>query len=260
MSKDLVKKESYDVSELGELGFESEVVDVNKVVIPKLLIQQGLSKFCKSKQCSLGDIVDSLSGEILGWCPDNTRPEQRINFIPFACKDEWVVDSGVETKNGIKWNYAYTELVTPSNEKQPWQQNLNGVPHKFTRCISFYGIRPEYPEIPYLVPFRSTSIRNGKVFYTSVFIKNVVNIKGKRVVVPPLNVFSIGGELVSNSEGTWGIYNTKVERKSTLEEMKIAKEWMNTLRSNKLQADTSDFVEHESPVKKEEGNDDSIPF
>ena len=65
MSKSVVKKEANEVSiDLAEWGTPD--VDATDVVIPKILAQQGLSKFVTEGKAKFGDFCNSLTGEVLG--------------------------------------------------------------------------------------------------------------------------------------------------------------------------------------------------
>lgn len=225
MSKEVAKKEtteavSYDMNAFGDGGVSS-----NDVVIPKILAMQGLSKLVTEGVAKFGDLVDSLSGEVLG------SIDKPVEIIPFHLHKTWIVSKW----NGKKFEFDHMEDVTPANENKRWEEEVGGVKYKNEKCFNFYCLRPDDMSLPYIVGFKSTSLKTGKQLATQMYVKN--RSAGK---VPPAKVIKLGGIKRSNDDGTFVVLDASVSRDSSMDEIQECLNWYKTVQSGATKTDNSD--------------------
>lgn len=165
------------------------------VVLPRLLLCQGLSDAVKQRKAQSGDIIRSTDAYKLG------SPDKMTEIIPLSVpKTTWVYERKLEGQN----RYSFYKITsrTPINENLPWQffagmderemkeGQAGAIPYRRVKCMSLYVLAPqdiddfiveqkkaengEFPDLskaltPMLVTFRSTSYSAGKeisTFYT----------------------------------------------------------------------------------------------
>lgn len=252
MSKEIVAKQESAISTEVINDWGQENVQQRNIVIAKILSMQGLSKPVAAGVAKIGDLCDSVSGKVVCEFDNKTQGlKDTFEFIPFHCDDLWILEKKV---NG-KFVYVKSEKVTSANESREWNQTIDGEEWKFTRSLYFYVVLPSDPTIPYIVPFKSTSLRNGKILYTQVFVKNQVVVNGKMIVIPPLKTMKVTVTKTSNDKGTFSIIGSEISRNSTLEEMKMCKQWKDVITSGMAVVDESDAVDAPATVESSD-----VPF
>lgn len=174
MANAIAKKETSQVAIVPEQQAPSQNVLASDLIIPKVLLMQGLSELVTARKAQLGDMVRSTTGEKLG------DPEHPIRFIPLKMTSEWIV----QEKIGKKYEYRRTEPRTAANENAPWEFKQDGTEWKRTKVINVYALLPqdianfqaeikrlqasgEMPDLnktllPVVIPFRSTSFNAGR--------------------------------------------------------------------------------------------------
>jgi 4-hydroxyphenylpyruvate dioxygenase len=96
-------------------------------------------------------------------------------------------------------------------------------------------------------------MRNGRALYTQMYVKNQVTINGKTVVIPPLKCMNITVSKQTKDDNTFSVIDTEISRNSTLEEMKLCKQWKDIIVSGGAIADESDIAESPTVEKDEHG-------
>lgn len=144
------------------------------VIIPKLLLMQGLSDFVGQRKAQAGDFVRSTNVEKLG---DDKTP---VEFIPITFTNEWRLEEYI---NG-KYEFRGREPRNAKNEDSPWDFEQNGTKWKRTKTTNVFALLPadidsEQKEIeraknendmfdlnkvlmPVVIAFRSTGYNAGK--------------------------------------------------------------------------------------------------
>lgn len=214
MGKEVTKKASTEVAPVDLDAFGGGNMSSEDVVIPKVLTMQGLSKLVTEGKAKFGDFVDSLNSEVLG------DIEKGLEFIPFHLEKTWVVSR----KEGNRYMFDHTEPVTAANENKKWEEVIDGKEYKNEKAFNFYCIMPHDPSIPYLLQFKSTSLKAGRELATQMYIKN--RAAGK---VPPAKVMVLSGSRISNDKGTFAVLKTGIERDSSQEEIMNCLEWFKTI-------------------------------
>lgn len=202
------------------------------IVIPKVLVMQGLSKFVTEGVAKFGDFVDSLTKEVLG------DSEKGLEFIPFFMEKTWLVSKKV----GDRYMFDRIESCNASNENRKWEEVIGQEMFRNEKCFNFYSILPSDPSIPVIIQFKSTSSKAGKELATQMYIKNKAS-----GLTPAGKVMKLAGNRISNDKGTYVVLSTASLRDSTQEEVGGCLDWFKTIKSGGTKTDNSDVSESSAP-------------
>ena len=225
----VTKKVSSEVAvvgnDLGEWG--ANELSTQDIVIPKILLMQGLSELVSSGKAKLGDYMDSVNETKLGGV------DSPIEIIPFQMEKFWIH----QKFNGKRFEYIKTEKMTAENQSLPWLYQENGVDHRRMYTFNFYVLVPGQT-LPYLLNFSSTSAKAGKELATQMYTTNAIN-----KLPPPAMVMELGCKIDKNDDGTFAVKTVKPKRKANFEEISSAFEWFKTFKSTTVKVDDKgDFV------------------
>lgn len=176
-------------------------VSSRDLVIPKILAMQGLSELVSEGKAKLGDFVDSVSGEVLG------SIEKPVEFIPFHMEKKWIISR--KKKGEGKFEFERYEDVTAQNMDYPFEAQEGEDTIKYEYTLQFYVLLPHDTSMPYVISFKSTSLRSGKVLSTQMYVRN--RAAG---LVPPAYVMELGGKKEKNDKGTFIVMETKPKGKT----------------------------------------------
>jgi len=197
------------------------------MIIPKILLMQGLSQFVTDGKAVFCDLIDSLTGSKLG------SIDKPLAIIPFYLSKTWVIME----KKGDKFEYARTEIVTPSNENLTWQGLENGIEIQRHYSRNFYVLLPDFGMLPYLVSMRGTSARTGKILASQMYVQN------KLGGLPPAGMtIDLSVKRDKNAKGTYGVFQIAPKRRTTAEELATAYQWFKTVSSTEVKVDDSDLT------------------
>jgi hypothetical protein len=216
-----------------ESGWGGEGLHGSDLLVPKMLLMQGLSKLVADGAASPGQIRDSLTGDLFGG--KTGKDVKPVEIIAFSSFRTWVI---FEKKNG-KDEYVKTIPITPENEGLAITEVVNGVEVRRDKCLNFYVLRPEDIKdgsaFPYLISFRRTSGRAGKKLAT--FAAKL------RVFKKPLasKVMMLSVESMENDKGKFFGLDISQGRDSTPEEIKEAFQWHEALKTATVRVDDSDL-------------------
>lgn len=174
--------------DLGEWGTGD--ISSRDLVIPKILAMQGLSELVSEGKAKLGDFVDSVSGQVLG------SIDKPVEFIPFHMDKVWIVSR--KKKGESKFEFERYEAVTPANMDLPFEAAEGDDTIKYEYTLQFYVLLPEDTSMPYVISFKSTSLRGGKVLSTQMFVRN--RAAG---LIPPAYIMELTGKKEKNDKGTF---------------------------------------------------------
>lgn len=212
------------------------------IVIPKLLLMQSTSDMVADGKAKLGDIIDSLTGEILGGL------DKPIQFIPFHMEKVWIISSKKPTDS--RFNFEKYEPVTAQNQGYPFIEKIGDIEMKYEYTLQFYVLRPEDMSLPYVVSFKSTSSRAGKILSTQMFVRNKA-----AGLVPPAYTMGLGSHKDKNDQGTFAVMDVKAERKSTQEEIESAFNWFKIIKEGKTQVAPEQTTDNRTGFV-----DENVPF
>lgn len=225
--KEVAKKETNLPATMSMDAFGDGGVTSSDIVIPKILAMQGLSNLVTEGKAAFGDFAESLSGTVIG------NIDSPIEIIPFHLHKVWIRSKW----NGKKFEFVSMEDVTAANENYPWEEVVGGEKFKNEKCFNFYCLRPDDMTLPYIVGFKSTSLKAGKQLATQMYVKNKADGK-----VPPAKVISLGGTRKKNDDGTFVVLDISAKRDSTTEEIMECLNWFKTIKSGATKADNSDVA------------------
>jgi hypothetical protein len=233
MNTELVARENTELA-IPQDSWGAEGVDSKDILISKILLQQSLSKYVLEEKAKPGDMVDSVSGEVLG---NKNKP---IHIIPIMMTKSVVVEI---LKDG-KYEFVREEPVQTFPEKLEYTTNEGSF--RINKSLNFYVLladkASEPDAFPMVLSFRRTSFMAGKALSTH-FAKAQI---GR---YPPANkVFSVSTHKVENDKGTFYTFtDIKEVRKSEPIELQNAYNWYKTLKSVKVRVDETDDSEAIDP-------------
>lgn len=201
------------------------------IIIPKILVMQGLSKQVTTGKAVMGEFRDSLNGKLLG-----DIEKSPLEFIPFLLEKVWIV---FEERNGTM-KYTKTIPMDAANENWPYEEVINGVKIKRDRTMNFYVLLPSEVsaggEIPYILSFRRTSARAGQKLATTMYVRNISANK-----TPASTALSLLGTRQSNDKGTFVVADVQEKRGSTPQEVASALAWVKRIKAGQTKVDDSDL-------------------
>lgn len=210
------------------------------IVIPRLLIMQGLSELVTERKAVLGDIVRSQPVEILG------NPEKPVKFIPITFNNEWMLSEKV----GAKFEFRGMEKMTAANEHLPWEFKKDGVDWKRTKVVNLYVLLPsdieaekaelakaangEMPDpdkvlFPLLLSFRSTSFPAGKDIVTHFAKAKHFGVKGY------VSTMELSCYQDKNDSGSFYVAKVTKCGQTSKDYLAACESWYNILQTRKVE-------------------------
>jgi hypothetical protein len=143
------------------------------LIIPRLLLMQGLSAAVAERKAQQGDMIRSTTNEVIG------GPDKPLDIVPLKLTPAW----RVEEKIGGKFEFRRMEERTAANDSLPWEFQENGSDWRRVKVLNLFALlerdikaflaamQAEDPDLgagllPVLISFRSTSFPAGKVVAT----------------------------------------------------------------------------------------------
>lgn len=230
-NQEVANKESTEVTASMDMGaWGTPQVSASDIIIPKILCMQGLSVLVADDKAKMGDLVDSMTQEVIGNCA-----KKPVQFIPFHMEKILIVSKLV----GTDYSFDHIENVTSENENRPYEEVIGPDTFKNEFAMNFYVLRPEDMSLPYIISFKGMSRKAGKILATQMFVRNAA--AGK---IPPAFVMELSGTKTKNDKGTFYVLESKAVRESSQEEVNSAFTWYKTVNSGGVKA-------HEDSVKAE---------
>lgn len=233
-----------------EVAVVNQAVLNSDILIPRILLMQGLSPYVVERKAQQGDIMRSVSAEKLG---DPTKP---ITFIPLKQTTSWVITEEVKGK----FEFRGIEPRNSTNDDLEWTFVKNGNNWKRTKAIGVFALLPsdiegfaaelkrveetgEAPDLektlmPVFISFQSTSFTAGKV--VSTFFTKAQSMKS-----PPYKYFlPLSCELDKNDKGSFYIWKVGGSKPLSGALVGEAAKWYEILNTAKvLKVDTEESGE-----------------
>lgn len=209
--------------------------DPSDLLIPKILIMQGLSELVVDDKASMGEIVNSVTGEKLA------AKGGSVDICPLISFKTWTL-----FRNG---DYEKTIPMDSSNRELPWDDKdpENGDEIRRDQTLNFYVLVPSEIEtgmaFPYLISFRRMSYNTGKKLATH-FVKAAM-VKKK----PYDFVLSLSAKMEKNDKGSFYVPDVATNGASDASVKEAAMMWLPLLRTNKYRVDDSDLKGAEKVVE-----------
>lgn len=230
MSKELVKQETSTEVSTTLADWGDVEVSSDDLVLPKILLMQGLSELVAQGNAKMGDIVNSLTGVVLG---DEKKP---VKILPFYCRKSWVIE---------KWDgskFQYDRILPDIGEKLPYDEEINGVKYKNSHQYEFF-ILTEDMSIPHILSFRGTSHKMGKQLYTQMYVIN------RSIGKTPAGFWlDLSCTRDKNDKGTFMVWNFKPSTPSLPEHQAECINWVNVVKNSVTKPEPTHIAVKESAV------------
>jgi hypothetical protein len=193
----------------------AEEISADDILLPKILLMQGLSQAVTDEKARIGDMLDNLNGQVIG---DKNTP---VEIIVFKTTKTWII---FEDKNNTgSMEYVRQEPMTAANQNWPMEEVMGGLKVRRDRALNFYCLLPSQiasgEAFPYLVSMRRTSYTAGKklvTYFTKLKLANQPTAS---------RVFALSCKKQENDKGTFYVFDAAMSRQSTPEEIKAAHDW-----------------------------------
>lgn len=202
-------------------------VSSQDIIIPKVLIMQGLSDLVTDGKAKMGDFVDSLSSEVLG------SIDKPLEFVPFHMEKIYIIS---KRKSGSNDRHEFDRIEAVANQNYPMDEVVGEMEYKYEYCLQFYSLLTHDTSLPYILSFKSTALRAGKAVATQMYARNVA--AGK---VPPAMTMQLGGRKEKNDKGTFIVPEVKVTGETPSELVAEAFNWYKTIEAGKTKADEANY-------------------
>ena len=234
----------------------AENIDANDVLIPKLLLMQGLSDFVAQGKANIGDYVKSTTGEIVAQRGD------KVVFVPISTSKHW----RIMEEEGGRYQWRRNEEWTPDNANAEMQWVENGTNWRRDRTLSFFvllakDIKKERDAleamastgemqegdnvlIPCQLQFVRTSYNTGKQLITEF-------AKAKKFRKPPAAwMYALSARQEKNDQGIYQVMELESAGLTDPRDLTVAYEWYKTITHSNVavhEADAPVTVSEEEP-------------
>lgn len=246
------KKEETALSAPMDQAWGSEGLDSKDILVPKLLLMQGLSKKVNEGEAQQGQVVDSISGKVVGGIKNiKTKEGEPITMIAFSSFKTWIESE----KIGDKYEYRKQYAMTPENADQAQEEVVNGISVRRDRCLNFYVLLKDQiadgTAFPYCVSFRRTSMKAGRKIATIAAQLKALGSKPLAFKNLHLSVTHM-----QNDQGQFWGFDVGAGENSSTQELNEAFRWHQALKTSTVRVDDSDLKQPEkSPAASEESQD-----
>ena len=255
---DLVKTENSSLAVTSQETWGVQNVDLSDILIPRVMMAQGMSKAVAAEKCQTGDLLRSTDDKVLA------AKGQAVEFIPLSTFKTWVISE----QKGQKFEYRREEPYTPANQDAPLEWQEDGKTFRRDRQLSFYILLTddvkrekaalakaaggEFPDpddalLPLVLSFKRTSYTAGKELVTHFSKAAYFNVP------PASGMFNLSCEKVSNDKGTFYTFAVARSGKTDPVDLAIARRWFDYINGNKVKVDEEgeleEVAQHAAPVE-----------
>lgn len=234
MSKEVVKKEAaaMTIPDAFRVAKKPSTIDRSDILIPRLLAMQGLSKLVAAEQAQFGDIVNSVTSEVL------TTKGKGLSFVPLVH-----FKTMSRYKLGKNLEFISTEAWNPIKHRDlEWEEVIDGVKYKNVQCLNFYVFLQKDLEnpaaFPFMLSFRGASYRNGKKLINHFAQMEMMG------VAPWYGVLELSTLKQQNDLGTFYVLDVKPVGQVDVKHAEKLSSWSDVLSqgSHTVHEDVSDDV------------------
>lgn len=229
--KELVAQVQGGVSDF----FEESQSDSSDIIIPKLLLMQGISSAVADEKASSGDIINSVTLEVLG------NKQKPLEIIPIKIMPKtWVIEQKIEGR----WTYKGIKPWQPQDKDLPWNYVENGQEMRRNQSLNFFVLLAKDATnptaLPFMISFRRTSYVTGKKFNTYFETSRMAFVMGNKQSIPMANVFNLGSKMEKGELGPYHILTIDLKRVATQAELEAGQHWFKTLKAAAVQVDEAE--------------------
>ncbi|NJM54507.1 MAG: hypothetical protein HC841_00045 [Verrucomicrobiae bacterium] len=209
----------------------TEGTDAQDVLIPRLLLAQGMSPIVQQGNAVVGSIFNSNTGQTLA------KKKEKLVFVPISYFREWHVcevdDRGNEKLIG-------RDRITPANENAPkedvFTKDGKPVPIRRHKAHNFFVLLPKFvEELPFLITFKKSNQMAGKRLVTHL---KTSALKGQPAAALTWNLYA--DDHTYNGR-TYPVFNVEPGEATPKSILDIAFKWYNQLsKSQAMVAEAQD--------------------
>lgn len=226
--------------------WSSQVNVGSDLIIPKLLLMQGMSDAVSEGKANVGEWRDSVNLNKFG------SLNESFDVIPFHVTKHFDIE--VEQEDG-KFKWARTEPIVenPSlpgyNDQLPWTDKEDGKNIKRIRRLNFFVLLPKEvtdgTSIPYVVSFKSTSLKEGQKMLNQMYVRNI-----RAGLTPASYMFKLSVTKQENDKGKWFVPVVTLSERTSNEGVTEALTWFKTVTAKgaAVKVDESDVTKGEVNV------------
>jgi hypothetical protein len=243
-----------------EAASKQEVV-ASDVLIPRLLLMQGISPLVMGRKAQIGDLIRSTTSEKLG------DPEHSVGLVPIRMVNAWIMYETAKSANQQQPAFRGMVERNASNEQLPWEYTGPEGQEMFRRkAIALYALVPsdvaqyeqelqravtagEAPDLnrtvlPVVVTFQSTSFKYAGKKCASFFNNVRVNSMRVKGLVPFQYQLTLTCREEKKGTNSWYIFDlappTPLKDQAVKEE---AARWATVLASTAVRVDEAGEVD-----------------
>jgi hypothetical protein len=254
MSTELTKQSNQLASsEVPQEAWGAEGTRASDINIPRINLMQGLSDFVKKRSAQIGDLVDSMTGEVLA-----PFGKGGLELIPICMHSEWIVNEILPPQrqgDKPKEKFIRREPIGEDNEYMPFEDMENGKPIKRTKQLNFFVLSTKHlDQLPFLVSFRKTSLKAGRNLATYF---RMCEMKG----LPPAHKCHLLDSTEEARNGdTFQVFTVKPGRLTTKEELEVAYMWYQTLKKSTAKIVDAEPEESGINTSAQAASAEEVPF
>lgn len=220
MSNDLTTKQETGLT-IPQGSWGTEDLKAENILIPRLALMQGQSRFVQDEKAKIGDIVDTVTGTVLA------NATKALEVIPLMQMDKWTLFHKVDGQ----WVYSGLVDATAANSgwHREWEgKSEDGREEKRVYSLLYYCLdASNYRALPYLITFKSTSLKAGKALMNHFF-----HCKNDNVPPASRSVY-LGSKKESGDKNTWYVFTVSPGKNVSKEQLAVAYQWYKTLKESK---------------------------
>jgi hypothetical protein len=219
MKKNQQTQVKTDLQIVPNLGDWATKFHAENLIMPKILLQQKMSERVEEGKAVPGDMIDNLTDEVLGGL------EKEIEIIPFRCETTWI-----ERKNG---DFAGI-IPFEGNETLPFKETVDGAEIERDKIINVFILLPTIDDVPYIVPFKRTSMKAGKKIETRLWRNTMAGLN------PCTYSMKLQAKKVAGDKGTYYVFDVATGRECTQPEAIKCFKFNESVLSGQRKVDYSD--------------------
>lgn len=180
------------------------VVDSSDIVVPRLLLAQGISQAVADNKAKMGDIRNSLTSVVLG------GPNEEVKFIPITIKKYWKKFEKVNGKNQFRGNESFNHMNANRARTGEFPSQANPLVKamwEFDLTIDVFGFTEDDVQNPIALPtaisFSRTSYKAGQQVNTMLASVEAANLPYYAYML------SVGCDKKQNDKGIFYVFKVQ---------------------------------------------------
>lgn len=202
-------------TELVTSAWGTENTSSKDLVIPKIQIAQANSNACKEGNARPGDLVHSLTKEVLA------SKGQKLAILPILSIATWIITTPKPPGGGFP-TFIGKQVLTPENDSDAWKVDCfeNNEPAVRNKCLTYLVLLLERKNgFPFFIDFQNTNKAAGKNLSTIIQENKFQNLPA------PARVVEMSTTLKNYKSNSWFVVNVAPQRQSSADEIALCKKW-----------------------------------